>query len=152
MSEEESTPENKPLPFKKDEDFTSLYANNVVFRASAWDLQMVFGELDQSDPNQAVVVQHTGMSLAWPTAKVTAYHLIAQVIAHQAQMGLIPLRQDTIPPRPDSSSPTLQPQDRPAAEYIAWMHDQFFGPNPYVPPSVRRAQEQLAAEQQQPTT
>jgi hypothetical protein len=34
-------------------------------------------------------------------------------------------------------------------EYAAWVHDQFFGSNPYIPHAVKEAEEKAMAETQE---
>ena len=121
--------------FTRGEDFTSLYANHVQFEPSVWDLKIIFGQLDQAK-GPAVVEQHTAITLAWPEAKVAAYFLLANMIGHQSKIGIIPIHNSVIPVRPDSSDPTLDEDSKGVVEYLAWVHDQFFGPNPFVPPGV----------------
>jgi hypothetical protein len=45
--------------FRRDPDFATLYANNIRFEASVWDLKLLFGLLDLSKPTN-IVEQHTG--------------------------------------------------------------------------------------------
>jgi hypothetical protein len=94
MPEEETSqsPTESDLSFVRDDDFTSLYANSVRFETSAWDLKMLFGELDQSNPSgKSRVVQHTAMAVSWLQAKIMAYYLYANVILHEADYGKIQL-------------------------------------------------------------
>lgn len=129
-------PENTPLEYRRDEDFTALYANNVILQASVWDLKLLFGELDQSDPSKSLIEQHTSMALSWPTAKIAAYFITVNVLAHQASLGQIQLRPDVVPARPNPDAPDVDPNNRALVLYMAWVHDQFFGSSPYLPPDV----------------
>jgi hypothetical protein len=52
MEPDNKTPEKAaiiPLDYKRvpDEEFFEGYANNVFLEASAWDLKLIFGKLDQ---------------------------------------------------------------------------------------------------------
>jgi hypothetical protein len=123
------------LQLKRDEDFTSLYANNVQFEISVWDLKMIFGQLDQSAG--MVVEQHTAMTLPWPQAKLAAYFMVVNMIIHQSQMEApIQLHASAIPKRPDPSDPGVDEANQKLVEYLGWIHDQFFGPNPFLPPGL----------------
>ena len=133
MEEKQAPPPD--LKFERDENFESLYANNVQFESSVWDLQLVFGQLDQSIPKAAVVAQHTAITLPWPQATIAAYYLLINVIVQQSQNGPIQLPERVIPSRPDPSDPALDSVGKKLIEYLAWVHDQFFGPNPFAPPS-----------------
>jgi hypothetical protein len=44
-----------------------------------------------------------------------------------------------LPPRPNPLDPELDEAGRKTINYLAWVHDQFFSPNPYVPPGVSEA-------------
>ena len=128
-------PTQKPIDkvvFTRDEDFTSLYANNVQYEASVWDLKIVFGELDQSK-GPSVVEQHTAVTLSWPEAKIAAYFMLLNVLGHQARNGFIQLPSSVIPPRPDPE--TVEANDKDLVRYFAWVHDQFFSDHPYTPPA-----------------
>jgi len=126
-------PDAPGIKFEREEDFTTLYANNTQFEASAWDLKIIFGQLDQSKAD-ALIQQHTAMTLSWTHAKLMAYFLLVNVIAQQARTGFISVPPAVIPRRPDRSDPTLDNEEaRRAVDYLAWVHDQFFGPNPFVP-------------------
>ncbi|MGA2148679.1 MAG: hypothetical protein ABSH49_27360 [Bryobacteraceae bacterium] len=131
-------PTEKPLEklaFTRDEDFVSLYANNVQYEPSVWDLKMVFGELDQSKGPSAVE-QHTAITLSWPEAKIAAYFMLLHIVGHQARNGFIQLHNSVIPPRPDPEGPTVEVNDKDLVRYFAWVHEQFFSGHPYLPPTL----------------
>src|ERR1017187_412490 len=114
-------PDAPEIKFEREEDFTTLYANNAQFEASVWDLKIVFGQLDGS-----AIRQHTAMNFSWSHAKLMAYFLLVNVLAQQARTGLISLPPAVIPLRPDRSDPSLDNEDaRRTVDYMAWVHDQF---------------------------
>jgi hypothetical protein len=129
-------PESADTPVvRRSEEFASLYANNVQYESSVWDLKMVLGELDQSvTPN--AVEQHTAVILPWQQAKLAAYFLIVNTMIYEATNGKMPFPSRIIPQRPDPTDPDLDDTGKKVIKYLAWVHDQFFGPNPYIPPSV----------------
>ena len=131
--------------FTRNEEFVSLYANNVQYEASVWDLKMVFGQLDQSKGPSAVE-QHTAITLSWPEAKIAAYFMLLNVLGHQVRNGFIQLPNSVIPPRPDPENPTVEAHDKNLVRYFAWIHDQFFSGEPYMPPSVTVEQASKFAE------
>jgi len=134
--------EDKDIKLRRDEEFESLYANNVNFESSVWDLKMIFGQLDQE---ASAVTQHTAMTLPWSTSKIAAYYMLVNLLVHQADNGAITIPARVVPPRPDPESPTVEPHMKPVISYVAWIHDQFFGINPYVPPEVNEEIKRLAA-------
>jgi hypothetical protein len=130
--EEQTTPQ---MTFSRDEDFASLYANNVQFETSVWDLKLIFGQLNQAK-GTSVVEQHTAMSVSWLEAKLLAYFLTVNLVLHQTQNGEVKVPASVIPPRPDASNPELDDTVKNMLVYLAWIHDQFFGADPYIPPGV----------------
>lgn len=95
MSEE--TPAPSQPEFERDEDFISLYANNVWFESNAWDLNLVFGQLDPSrGPN--AVRQHTAIALSWMQAKLLAHFLEANIVLHEAKNGKVAIPSHLRPP------------------------------------------------------
>jgi hypothetical protein len=123
---------------KRTEDFSSLYANNFRFEGSAWDIKIIFGELEQGggiDP-QSSIEFHTAVTLPWPVAKIMAYYLVANVASREHEGGPIFVRRNVIPPRPDGAEPEWAKTDPRLTAYLAWVHDQFFGSG-YVPPEVQ---------------
>ena len=121
------------LEFKRDDEFASLYANNTQFESTLWDLKLTFGQVDLA---ASKIEQHTAIALPWPHAKIAAYFLVVNVMFHQAQNGGIYIPESVIPLRPDPSNPALDANGKKTTQYLAWIHDQFFGPNPYVPPDL----------------
>ena len=128
--------EPSDLKFERSEEFVSLYANNVRFESSVWDFKLVFGELEQGK-GDALVEQHTAITLSWPQTKVLAYFLTINTLIHQSQNGHVHIPNSVKPPRPDPGNTDLDPAGRAVFEYLAWIHDQFFGSDPYVPPSAQ---------------
>lgn len=141
-------PEDKTT-FKRHEDFVSLYANNVNFELSVWDLKLIFGQLDQSRPEFSIE-QHTAITLPWPQAKIGVYYMLLNLMIHQSRNGAINIPASVLPPRPDPNDPAAEPSYKPALEYLAWIHDQFFSSQPYVPPAVQAANDALASESNPP--
>jgi len=136
MAEEPSENiQTTPRPFRRPDDFASLYANNVQFETSVWDLKLLFGQLDQSEtPN--FVEQHTAVTLPWVQAKLCAYFLTLNVLINQALNGKIEIPNSVMPTRPDMNDPSLDEAGRKTVKYFAWVYDQFFGSDPYIPPDV----------------
>jgi hypothetical protein len=136
--DEQATPQAPPaIEFKHDEDFTSLYANNVHFESSIWDFKMLFGQLDQSQgADHTVIEQHTAMTVPWLQVKLMAYFLTVNLTFHQNNNGLVRVPTGVLPNRPDPTNPTLDDNGRNVMTYLAWVWDQFFGTEPYIPPGV----------------
>src|SRR5579863_9840714 len=137
--------ENPPdLQFERDENFVELYANNVRFEASAWDMKMIFGLLDQSK-TPTRVLQHTSINIPLSQMAITAYFLIVNMVSHQATVGAIPIPTSILPPKPSTMVDLSQadPVQQRTVTYLDWVHEQLFG-TPYVPPKL----EELIARQE----
>jgi hypothetical protein len=102
----DDTPTQPPslLPYERAANFTSTYANNAFFEPSAWDLKIIFGQLDQSE-GKAAVKQHLAVTVPWAQAKLALYYLRLQVAAMEMQSGKIAIRADLIPPEPPPLTP-----------------------------------------------
>jgi hypothetical protein len=119
--------------------FKSLYANNVKFESSVWDLKLILGELNQTE-NPPIVEQHTAVSLPWQQARLTAYYLILNTAVYEAANGRMLFPVSILPPRPDPSDPALDEAGKKLLTYLAWVHDQFFSDHPYIPPQLDQAE------------
>ena len=104
----ESSPSAQPQPkFERDEDFASLYANNVWYEPSVWDLKLIFGQLDQlKSPN--VVTQHTAIAVSWMQVKLMIYFLQIQLAAYEFQNGNVKLPEGILPPPPEPLPSEIQ--------------------------------------------
>ena len=128
-------PDEEKVRFERAEDFEDVYANNVRFESSVWDLKAKFGQLDLSNTPPEIIRLHTGVAMPWPTAKIMAYFMAVNVYIHQVEFGEIRVPAQVLPPRPDVSNPEIKIA-REHIAYLAWLHDQFFGSDPYLPPEV----------------
>ena len=134
--------------YRRDEDFASLYANNVKFERSLFDFKMVFGELDQSDENHTFVQQHTAVTVPWIQAKLMAYYIELNLAIHEADFGTIRIPDSMIPPAPASYLTPEMFQTNPQLEYHArfftLLYERFFGP--FKPQPARPQPEELPEE------
>ena len=109
------------------EDFSSAYANQVRFEASAWDLKIVFGQLDQSS-GTAAVEWHTAITVPWVQAKIGVYTLQSHVAAYEGFYGKIPIPFDVVPPPPTKPSKEeikQKPVAKALYETILKLYEQF---------------------------
>ena len=96
MSDEATAQPTRPQVEHTD-NCVSSYANSVMFEPSAWDLKLIFGQLDQAS-GTTIVKQHLAVTIPWAQAKLALYWLRVQVDAMEIQSGKIPIRKDVIPP------------------------------------------------------
>ena len=105
MTDDKPTPpQTSLLQYKRSDNFSSTYANNAFFEGSAWDLKIIFGQLDQSG-DQPVIKQHLAVTVPWAQAKLALYYLRLQIEAMEIQSGKIAIRSDLIPPEPPPLTP-----------------------------------------------
>jgi hypothetical protein len=92
MSEDQTPPQDQEYMevhkvAHRSEDFDSLYANNVLFDASVWDLKMIFGNLGTSSDGKPEIDQHTSIAIPWPVAKIACMYLVLNIIAFENDHG-----------------------------------------------------------------
>jgi hypothetical protein len=90
---------NPPVEFSRHDNFESLYANNIQFEASEWDLKILFGELDLRG-GKVAVEQHTAMNIPWVQAKLLLFYLGVQVAINEKINGPIRIPKTVLPPEP----------------------------------------------------
>jgi hypothetical protein len=79
------------------QSFFELYANNVNFESSVWDLNVIFALLDQS-PDTPPFKQLGSVHLPWMQAKIAAYFMCLNVAFHEISNGPITVPQSLTPP------------------------------------------------------
>ncbi len=112
--------------FRRSEDFSSVYANNVQFQPTAWDLKLVLGELDQQG-GRVTVEQHTCVTLPWLQVKLMNYYLGLNLAIHELQHGKIKVSNDLLPPVPPTPPEELAklPLANTILEVISKMREEF---------------------------
>ncbi len=127
MTDDKNTTEPSPtLQYERTENFTSVYANNALFQPSAWDLKIIFGQLDQAS-GKDIVKQQVAVTIPWAQAKLALYYLRLQVEAMEIQSGKIPIRGDLIPPEPPPLTPEQEgiPGSKKILEIIQKLREEF---------------------------
>jgi hypothetical protein len=101
------------------------YANSVSFEFSAWDLKLVFGQLDQQS-EKPLIERHTAVTIPWAVAKTLSYWLLANIAIYERNNGAIRVPPVVVPPRPEPSA-----GDSGDAVYRAMLeaHERLFGEN-----------------------
>ena len=98
-----------------EEKMYTEYANNVHFEPSAWDLKIIFGQLDQSS-GKPDVDWHTAVTLPWPQVKLLAYYLQVALFSYETENGKI-----NIPPgvKPQAQKLSDELKDNKMAQKVA---------------------------------
>jgi len=109
------------LTYYRTEDFSEDYANNVYYEVSAWDLKLIFGQLDQSE-GKVKIAQHTAITLPWAQVKLLSYWLKGQVEAFELSHGKIHMPDAIIPPKLQPLTDELRKQDANADAIYAIFH------------------------------
>ena len=124
---EQTTPQ-APAEIRRATDLVSMYANNVHFELSVWDLKLIFGELHQHEGKE-VVEQRLSVTLPWLQAKILSLFLQLHLAFYEAWQGKI-----NVPPhmRPQLPSPDQETPNDPSARAVT--------------EAVRKKMEQLLAD------
>ena len=126
----------QPVDIKQEQDFVVKYSNHVTLNPTGWDLRLTFGCIDTSSaPNP--VLQHTAISLPWPTVKCLAYLLRTTMRAYEIMNGHVPMPPGGINP-PAKSIPTEfkgLPKTKEIQESTFKLWDEFVKENPEVLPN-----------------
>lgn len=125
---DESQPPEKNF-FRRIEDFSFEYANNIQFETNAFDLKLVFGQLDHSTSQ---VEQHTAITVSWLQSKLMLYYLTLNVAGYELQYGKISIPPDVMP----ANVPPLTPEQEKDPRYVKLydlfrrLREQFVKENP----------------------
>src|ERR1035437_3190306 len=74
-------------------DVVPVYANNVRFGMTAWDLRVLFGQLMPISEGKGQVDWHTDVTIPWAQAKLMHLYLGINLTLYERENGKI-----TIPP------------------------------------------------------
>jgi hypothetical protein len=126
MTDDKPTPPQNLLQYERTDDFISTYANNAFFEGSAWDLKIIFGQLDQSGA-QAVIKQNLAVTIPWAQAKLALYYLRLQIEAIEIQSGKITIRNDLLPPEPPPLTPEEEaiPRSKEIRDLVLKLREEF---------------------------
>jgi hypothetical protein len=124
--ETEATQAAQNLQYERVDNFISTYANNAFFEGSAWDLKIIFGQLDQSE-DKTVIKQNVAVTVPWAQAKLALYYLRLQVEAMEIQSGKIVIRSDLVPPEPPPLTPEQEkmPGSQEIRELVLRLREEF---------------------------
>ena len=92
--------ENENAPLEPEyEDPVPMYANNVRFELTVWDLRIFFGQLFAQKPsNSPEVSWHTDVAIPWPQAKLMHLYLGINLALYEAENGKITIPASVLPP------------------------------------------------------
>ena len=77
------------------EDVVPMYANNVRFEMSAWDLRIFFGQLVPG--GAAEIDYHTDVAIPWAQAKLMYLYLGINIMLYERENGRIPIPKSVMP-------------------------------------------------------
>lgn len=94
------------------DDVVPVYANNVRFEMTAWDLRVLFGQLMPSSEGKGLVEWHTDVTLPWVQAKLMHLYLGMNLMLYERENGrinipaaVLPSPMETPPTGVDTSNP-----------------------------------------------
>lgn len=128
---EKVTPIN-PIQYKRlpDDRFVESYANNVFLEPNAWDLKVIFGNID-TDKGPNTVVQHTAVTLPWSQIKVGIYFLQFHLAAHEFMNGKVAVPKGIVTPPPlPTEDQEKDPRVKKLFEYLQEHFKKFSELNP----------------------
>jgi hypothetical protein len=128
-----------PVDVKQDQDFAVKYANHVATNPTGWDLRLTFSCIDTaSTPN--ALLQHTAISLPWPTVKCLTYLLRLQLIAYETLNGHVPMPTGGLNPPLESVPAEFKhlPKAKTVQESVLKLWDEFVKENPEVVQSEKQ--------------
>jgi flagellar protein FlaG len=91
MSQTITQPDNTRITLEKSADYRDSYANSVQVRLSIWDFFLVFGTLEQQNPEQVHIDNFQGIYLSPQQAKALANVLNHNVAQYEQNFGPISL-------------------------------------------------------------
>ena len=74
----------EPITPSSEGEMNVVYANNVQFEGTIWDLKILFGEFFGRTKS---VDWHTSITIPWAQAKLMAYYLQVNLAIHEANHG-----------------------------------------------------------------
>jgi|HubBroStandDraft_6_1064221.scaffolds.fasta_scaffold132348_2 hypothetical protein len=103
MSDQEIPKQASTSPYRRTSDFRSVYANNIFFETTVFDIRAIFGEISPPTPElpgseKVLVEQHTSIRMSWLEAKIFAIFLAINVSAHEERHGPITIPEEIRPP------------------------------------------------------
>ena len=136
ITQADSASSTKPIDYRRREDFAEFYANNVLYQPSAWDLKLVFGELDQS-LGENVVVQSCGITVPWRQVKVGIYFLQFHLTAYESAHGRVSVPKGVvreIPTQPPKEVTDKSPDAEKSWKQLRKLYEDFIAANPEAKP------------------
>jgi hypothetical protein len=79
------------------DDVVPMYANNVRFEMTAWDLRMLFGQLMPSSEGKGQVDWHTDITIPWAQAKLMHLYLGMNLTLYERENGRIAIPPAVLP-------------------------------------------------------
>ena len=114
----------------RSDDREDVYANNIQFEWSIWDLKLLLGVLDQTG-GKLTIDQHTAVHLPWMQVKLMIYYLQINLHVYEAQNGKLKLPPDLLPPVPDPLPSELKdnPMANTTREFVLKLREEFVNAN-----------------------
>lgn len=82
------------------EEAVPVYANNVRFEMTAWDLRVLFGQLASTTiSGEPGVDWHTDVTIPWIQAKLMHFYLGVNLALYETENGTIKIPTSVLPPK-----------------------------------------------------
>ena len=113
---------------QRQDKFEEVYSNNFHFELSAWDLKILFGQLEQH-AGQGEVDWRTAITLGWAQAKILEYYLRANIAYREKLDGKIIVPRRVVPGLTEPTEEAKKSDPNAQALYEAYLkiHREVFG-------------------------
>lgn len=111
MEERKNTDNEDTAGHTETEEIVPVYANNVRFEMTAWDLRLLFGQLLPASENKGLVDWHTDVTIPWAQAKLMHLYLGINITLYERENGKISVPQGVLPPAATTPPPGVDPTD-----------------------------------------
>jgi hypothetical protein len=115
------------IPVRKEDGFTSRYANNIRYESTVYDLKLIFGQTDLSEGTE-IVKQHTSISIPWALVKLLIYFLHINVEVHELYNGKVAVPPHHMPvpfPRPTPEAMAADPKAELTYDLASRIREEF---------------------------
>jgi len=79
------------------DDVIPVYANNVRFEMTAWDLRILFGQLMPLSESKGLIDWHTDVTIPWAQAKLMHLYLGINLTLYERENGKIIIPSGVLP-------------------------------------------------------
>ncbi len=118
MEHEKNGSEGEAEQMNGMEDVIPVYANNVRFEITAWDLRVLFGQLMPRSEGRGQIDWHTDVTIPWSQAKLMHLYLGINLAIYERENGRIKVPHRVLPTPPSAPPDSVDPSNSDAIETL----------------------------------